>query len=72
MSNDPATASPTARPDPNPSASRTPSPNGRRKENGEINAAFLTAHKIRPEDGPDMYKTFQEKKGGCVKIVINP
>jgi threonine dehydrogenase-like Zn-dependent dehydrogenase len=44
----------------------------RRIAEGEIDPSFLITHKIRLEDGPDMYKTFQEKKDGCVKIVINP
>ncbi len=44
----------------------------RRIEEGEIDPSFLITHKIKLEDGPDMYKTFQEKKDGCVKIVINP
>lgn len=41
-------------------------------EEGRIDPSFLITHKIGLEDGPDMYKTFQEKKDGCVKIVINP
>ncbi|RYG18515.1 MAG: glutathione-dependent formaldehyde dehydrogenase, partial [Caulobacteraceae bacterium] len=44
----------------------------RKIEEGAIDPSFLITHKIRLEDGPDMYKTFQEKKDGCVKIVINP
>jgi threonine dehydrogenase-like Zn-dependent dehydrogenase len=28
--------------------------------------------KIKREDGPDAYKTFQEKNDGCIKVVINP
>lgn len=44
----------------------------RRIAEGEIDPSFLITHKIRLKDGPDMYKTFQEKKDGCVKIVINP
>jgi len=44
----------------------------RKIEEGLIDPGFLTAHKIRLEDGPDMDKSFQEKKDGCVKIVINP
>lgn len=44
----------------------------RRIEEGQIDPSFLITHKIKLEEGPDMYKTFQEKKDGCVKIVINP
>jgi len=39
---------------------------------GEIDPSFLITHKIKLEDGPDAYKTFQEKKDGCIKVVINP
>ena len=44
----------------------------RKIENGEIDPSFLITHKIKLEDGPDAYKMFQEKKDGCVKVVINP
>lgn len=44
----------------------------RRIEDGQIDPSFLITHKIGLEDGPDMYDTFQEKKDGCIKIVINP
>lgn len=39
---------------------------------GEIDPSFLITHKIGLEDGPDAYKTFQEKADGCIKVVINP
>ena len=39
---------------------------------GDIDPSFLITHKIGLEDGPDAYKTFQEKKDGCIKVVINP
>lgn len=29
---------------------------------GEIDRSFLITHRIGLEDGPDMYRTFQEKK----------
>ena len=32
----------------------------------------LITHKIKLKDGPDACKTFQEKKDGCIKVVINP
>ena len=48
------------------------SPNGRRKERGEIDPSFLTAHKIKLEDGPDACKMFKQKNDGCIKVVINP
>lgn len=39
---------------------------------GDIDPSFLITHKIGLEDGPEAYKTFQEKKDGCIKVVINP
>jgi threonine dehydrogenase-like Zn-dependent dehydrogenase len=39
---------------------------------GEIDPSFLITHRIGLEDGPEAYKTFQEKKDGCIKVVINP
>jgi threonine dehydrogenase-like Zn-dependent dehydrogenase len=39
---------------------------------GEIDPSFLITHKIGLEDGPDAYKTSQEKADGCIKVVINP
>jgi threonine dehydrogenase-like Zn-dependent dehydrogenase len=39
---------------------------------GEIDPSFLITHKIGLEEGPDAYKMFQEKKDGCIKVVINP
>ncbi|MFN6981403.1 MAG: zinc-dependent alcohol dehydrogenase [Brevundimonas sp.] len=39
---------------------------------GQIDPSFLITHKIGLEDGPDAYKTFQEKADGCIKVVINP
>lgn len=47
-------------------------PHREKEERGEIDPGFLIAHKIKLEDGPDADKMFQEKKDGCVKIVINP
>ena len=44
----------------------------RKIEEGLIDPGVPITHKIELEDGPDMDKTFQEKKDSCVKIVINP
>ncbi|WP_122466990.1 zinc-dependent alcohol dehydrogenase [Brevundimonas lutea] len=44
----------------------------RRIEEGQIDPSFLITHRIGLEDGPEAYKTFQEKKDGCIKVVINP
>lgn len=39
---------------------------------GEIDPSFLITHRIGLEDGPNAYKMFQEKRDGCIKVVINP
>ncbi len=37
-----------------------------------IDPSFIITHKLKLEDGPDAYKTFKEKKDGCIKVVMNP
>ena len=44
----------------------------RRIAEGEIDPSFIITHRIGLEEGPELYKTFQEKKDGCVKVVIRP
>jgi threonine dehydrogenase-like Zn-dependent dehydrogenase len=39
---------------------------------GEINPAFVVTDKGRLEDGPDLYKKFRDRKGGCIKVVLKP
>jgi threonine dehydrogenase-like Zn-dependent dehydrogenase len=39
---------------------------------GEIDPSFIITHRIGLEDGPEAYKTFRDKKDGCVKVVIRP
>ncbi|HEX3952834.1 MAG TPA: zinc-dependent alcohol dehydrogenase [Stellaceae bacterium] len=43
-----------------------------RIEQGEIDPSFIITHKARLEDGPELYKTFREKKDGCIKVVMKP
>ncbi len=39
---------------------------------GKIDPTFLITHRSRNlDDGPDLYKTFRDKKDGCVKVVFN-
>jgi len=41
-------------------------------QNGTIDPTFLITHRSeRLEDGPDLYKTFRDKKDGCVKVVFH-
>ncbi len=39
---------------------------------GRIDPSFLITHRIALEEGPEAYKTFRDKKDGCVKVVIRP
>ncbi len=38
---------------------------------GKIDPSFVITHRVALEDGPEMYKTFKEKKDGCIKVVID-
>jgi threonine dehydrogenase-like Zn-dependent dehydrogenase len=44
----------------------------RKVEAGEIDPSFVITHKIGLEDAPEAYKTFRDKKDGCIKVVIKP
>ena len=39
---------------------------------GEIDPSFVVTDKGRLEDGPDLYKKFRDRKGGCIKVVLKP
>ncbi|CAM3487994.1 zinc-dependent alcohol dehydrogenase [Bordetella sputigena] len=39
---------------------------------GQIDPSFVITHRVSLEDGPEMYKTFRDKKDGCVKVVLRP
>ncbi len=41
-------------------------------EDGEIDPSFIITHRHDLEDAPDAYKTFRDKKDGCVKVVLKP
>ncbi|ARP85533.1 zinc-dependent alcohol dehydrogenase [Bordetella genomosp. 9] len=44
----------------------------KRIEDGQIDPSFVITHRVSLEDGPEMYKTFRDKKDGCVKVVLRP
>lgn len=44
----------------------------RRIENGDIDPSFVITHRASLEEGPALYKTFREKKDGCIKVVLKP
>jgi threonine dehydrogenase-like Zn-dependent dehydrogenase len=41
-------------------------------EAGEIDPSFVVTHRIKLQDAPGAYKTFRDKKDGCIKVVIKP
>jgi threonine dehydrogenase-like Zn-dependent dehydrogenase len=44
----------------------------RRIEEGQIDPSFVITHEVGLEQGPEMYKTFRDKKDGCIKVVLKP
>ena len=44
----------------------------RRIDDGQIDPSFVITHRARLEDGPEMYKTFRDKKDKCIKVVLRP
>jgi threonine dehydrogenase-like Zn-dependent dehydrogenase len=43
-----------------------------RIERGEIDPSAIITHKLPLDDAPYGYDIFQEKRDGCVKIVLKP
>jgi threonine dehydrogenase-like Zn-dependent dehydrogenase len=41
-------------------------------ENGDIDPSFVITHETPLDDAPEMYKTFRDKKDGCIKVVLKP
>ncbi len=41
-------------------------------EAGLIDPSFVITHKIKLEDAPAAYKTFRDRKDGCIKVVLSP
>jgi threonine dehydrogenase-like Zn-dependent dehydrogenase len=41
-------------------------------QNGDIDPSFVVTHRVAIDDAPQMYKTFRDKKDGCVKVVLKP
>ena len=47
-------------------------PNDWRSTSGEIDPSFVITHRRPLADAPEMYKTFRDKKDGCIKVVLKP
>jgi threonine dehydrogenase-like Zn-dependent dehydrogenase len=43
-----------------------------RIEKGEIDPSFVITHRATLAEGPQLYKTFRDKKDGCIKVVLKP
>ncbi len=41
-------------------------------ESGAIDPTFVITHRINLDEAPEAYKTFRDKKDGCIKVVIKP
>jgi threonine dehydrogenase-like Zn-dependent dehydrogenase len=41
-------------------------------EDGELDPSFVITHERPLEEGPELYKTFRDKKDGCIKVVLKP
>ncbi|HEX6589833.1 MAG TPA: zinc-dependent alcohol dehydrogenase [Longimicrobiales bacterium] len=41
-------------------------------QNGDIDPSFVITHVEPLEKAPEMYRTFREKKDGCIKVVLKP
>lgn len=39
---------------------------------GAIDPSFIITHEAPLAEGPELYKTFRDKKDGCVKVVLRP
>lgn len=44
----------------------------RRIEEGQIDPSFVITHRVSLDQGPEMYKTFRDKKDNCIKVVMKP
>jgi threonine dehydrogenase-like Zn-dependent dehydrogenase len=39
---------------------------------GDIDPSFVVTHRVSIDAAPEMYKTFRDKKDGCIKVVMKP
>ncbi|MCB8838768.1 zinc-dependent alcohol dehydrogenase [Aurantimonas sp. VKM B-3413] len=44
----------------------------KRIEEGQFDTTSFISHRGSLEDGPELYKTFRDKKDGCTKVVLTP
>lgn len=41
-------------------------------ESSAIDPSFVITHNRPLEEGPELYKTFRDKKDGCIKVFLKP
>ena len=41
-------------------------------EAGQIDPSFVITHRLPLEEAPEAYRTFRDKKDGCIKVVLTP
>jgi threonine dehydrogenase-like Zn-dependent dehydrogenase len=41
-------------------------------QEGKIDPSFVITHRVPLGEAADAYKTFGEKKDGCIKVVLKP
>jgi threonine dehydrogenase-like Zn-dependent dehydrogenase len=39
---------------------------------GKIDPSFVITHRLSLDDAAEAYKTFHDKKGECIKVVLKP
>lgn len=44
----------------------------RRIEEGQIDPSFVITHTATLEEGPGMYRTFEQKNDSCIKVMLRP
>ncbi|KQQ01871.1 alcohol dehydrogenase [Methylobacterium sp. Leaf121] len=44
----------------------------KRIDEGQIDPSFVITHRVKLDQGPEMYKTFRDKKDNCIKVVLRP
>lgn len=44
----------------------------KRIEAGEIDPSFVITHRAPLDEAPELYKSFRDKKDGCIKVVLRP
>jgi threonine dehydrogenase-like Zn-dependent dehydrogenase len=44
----------------------------RRIESKQIDPSFVVTHTVSLQDGAEMYRTFNDKEDGCIKVMIKP